>query len=76
MRKKTMYKVTFRDPPLDDGRKEFYFSRLTDIYLVFTKEAIGCDVGNLWNAGVSKGNRYTSRTCTVERTELVIGGNA
>ena len=76
MKKKTMYKVTFRDPPLDDGRKEFYFSTVSAIYEMFDKQAIGCALNNLWNKGVAKGRRYVSRTCTIERITVASAEHA
>lgn len=74
MKNKRIYKVKFLDPPIDgDERTEFYFLNLTDIYKHFTKRHIGCCVNRLWNLKVSKGNRYESRKCTIERVSLMLG---
>ena len=77
MKKKTIYKVTFREPPIEaSDQTEFYFSTVSAIYEVFTKQAIGCSLNNLWNKGVVKGRRYVSRTCTVERVTLASSEHA
>lgn len=77
MKKKTIYKVTFREPNIEaSDQTEFYFTTLSAIYEVFDKSAIGCALNNLWNQGVAKGRRYVSRTCTIERVTVASSEHA
>lgn len=77
MKSKKIYKVKFQVPPIDgDPRTEFFFLNLTDIYKHFTKQQIGCCVNRLWNLKVSKGNRYESRKCSIERVSLMMSNNS
>lgn len=63
-----IYRVAFNEPPRKDSdRTEFYFHSLAAIYDVFTPKEVGCKVSNLWNLGVSNGNPYLGRNCTVTR---------
>lgn len=61
-----IYHVSFKEPR-QDGRTEFYFTSLAAIYGQFTREDIGCRVERLWAVGVSDGNRYEGRRCTITR---------
>lgn len=61
-----IYHVSFKEPR-QDGRTEFYFTSLSAIYGQFTREDIGCKVEWLWQLGISDGNRYEGRRCTITR---------
>ena len=50
---------------------ENYFGSLSAIYEVYTKEEIGCRVEHLWNIGVSDGNEYRGKRCTIKRHPLI-----
>lgn len=63
--KEHIYHVSFKEPR--HGRKEFYFTSLAAIYGQFSREDIGCRVERLWAVGVSDGNRYEGRKCTITR---------
>lgn len=65
--KQHVYRVSFRTPPREGGAVDYYFSSLAAIYEHFTREDIGCKVDRLWAVGVSDGNRYEGRKCTVTR---------
>lgn len=66
-----IYRVAFREPPLsDDERTEFFFHGLAAIYEVFTPEQVGCKVTRLWNIGVSQGNAYEGRLCTITKEPI------
>ena len=68
-----IYRVAFKVPPLlgVDDRKEFYFHSLAAIYEVFTARQIGCKVTRLWNIGVSHGNTYEGRRCTITKEPIL-----
>ncbi len=66
-----IYKVSFRESPKNDGRKDFYFTSLAAIYEQFTSEEIGCNVENLWRVGVRVGNPYYGKLCSVTRETIV-----
>ena len=61
-----IYHVSFKEPR-QDGRTEFYFTSLAAIYGQFSRDDIGCRVERLWAVGVSGGNRYDGRKCTITR---------
>lgn len=71
MTKNRIYKVVFKIPPLGHERTEFYFGSLSAIYDVFKETEIGCKVNNLWNIGVSDGNTYKSKLCTITREAFI-----
>lgn len=67
-----VYRVAFKEPPLpEDNRTDFFFTSLAAIYERFTPEQIGCRVSRLWNIGVSKGNAYDGRRCSVTKELLL-----
>lgn len=66
-----IYRVSFIDCPNEDSsRREFYFHSLAAIYDQFTPEQIGCKVTRLWNVGVTAGNTYHGRKCSVYREPI------
>lgn len=71
MTKASVYRVSFKNPPLaDDDRRDFFFSSLSAIYDMFTDEQIGCKVTRLWNLGVSQGNPYNGKLCKITKEPL------
>ena len=62
---KHIYKVHFNEP--QRGKRDHYFTSLAAIYTVFSREDIGCDVSNLWNLSVAKGNLYSNRKCVISK---------
>lgn len=66
-----IYRVEFKEPPLsDDSRTDFFFHSVSAIYEVFTAKQIGCKVTRLWNIGVSNGNPYEGRRCTITKEPI------
>lgn len=72
MSEKSIYRVSFKVPPLlgADDRTEFFFHSLAAIYDTFTAEQIGCKVNRLWNIGVSHGNPYEGRRCRITKEPI------
>lgn len=71
MTKASVYRVSFKTPPLaDDDRTDFFFSSLSAIYETFTDEQIGCKVSRLWNIKVSRGQPYVGRLCQITKEEI------
>lgn len=69
--KKTIYRVQFKEPPLnDDERTEFFFTSLAAIYEVFTAEQIGCKVNRLYNIGLPNGTPYNGRRCGISQEAI------
>lgn len=67
-----IYRVAFKEHPIaDDARLDFYFHSLAAIYETFTPEQIGCKVTRLWNIGVSNGNPYEGRRCTITKEPIL-----
>ena len=68
---KTIYRVQFKDPPLnDDERTEFFFTSLAAIYDVFTAEQIGCKVNRLYNIGLPDGTPYNGKRCLITQEAI------
>ena len=56
MRKDHIYRVAFKEPPIEgNDRTDFFYTSLSAIYEEFTPEQIGVRVSRLWNIGVSRG---------------------
>lgn len=72
MSEESIYRVSFKVPPLlgVDDRTEFFFHSLAAIFEVFTPEQVGCKVTRLWNIGVSQGNTYEGRLCTITKEPI------
>lgn len=71
MNEEFVYRVCFKDFPIEgDPRLDFYFTSLSAIYELFTAEQIGCKVSRLWNIGVSKGEPYEGRRCTITKEPI------
>lgn len=69
--KKTIYRVQFKEPPLnDDERTEFFFTSLVAIYEVFTAEQIGCKVNRLYNIGLPNGTPYNGKRCGISQEAI------
>lgn len=69
--KKTIYRVQFKEPPLnDDERTEFFFTSLAAIYEVFTAEQIGCKVNRLYNIGLPNGTPYNGKRCGISQEAI------
>ena len=69
--KKTIYRVQFKEPPLnDDERTEFFFTSLAAIYEVFTAEQIGCKVNRLYNIGLPNGPPYNGKRCGISQEAI------
>lgn len=69
--KKTIYRVQFKEPPLnDDERTEFFFTSLAAIYEVFTAEQIGCKVNRLYNIGLPNGMPYNGKRCGISQEAI------
>jgi len=70
-----IYKVAFKGDipgaPVSWDGHEYYFGSLAAIYDVFDPYQIGCKVENLWNVGVSDGNKYENHLCTITREPLI-----
>lgn len=67
----SIYKVKFEQPPIaGDGRTEFYFTSLSAIYETLTPAQVGCKVTRLWNIGVSNGQPYIGKLCTITKEQL------
>ena len=67
-----IYRVAFeRQPVWGDPRKDFYFHSLAAIYDTFTDRQIGCKLTRLYNIGVSDGNAYRGRLCTITREPIM-----
>ena len=70
---KTIYRVQFKEPPLnDDERTEFFFTSLAAIYDVFTAEQIGCRVNRLYNIGLPDGTPYDGKRCLKLRRRFTV----
>lgn len=65
-----IYRVTFKEPPIETGERDFFFTSLSAIYECFSPEQIGCKVSRLWNLNVSGGNPYRGAKVTVTREPL------
>lgn len=69
--KKTIYRVQFKEPPLnDDERTEFFFTSLAAIYEVFTAEQIGSKVNRLYNIGLPNGTPYNGKRCGISQEAI------
>lgn len=68
----SIYRVAFeRQPVWGDPRTDFYFHSLAAIYDKFTDRQIGCKLSRLYNVGVSDGNAYRGRLCTITREPIM-----
>lgn len=71
MKKEHIYRVVFKQPPLEnDDRREFFFTSLSAIYDTFTPELVGCKVERLWTLRISDGKPYNGRLCEIKREEV------
>lgn len=67
-----IYRVAFDCPPVfGNPRTDFYFHSLAAIYDQFTDRQIGCKLSRLYNIGVSNGNAYRGRLCTITREPIM-----
>jgi len=68
-----IYRVSFKEPPYDfyGEQCDFFFGSLSAIYEQFDRNDIGCSVERLWNLGVSDGNTYNGRRCTITREDVL-----
>lgn len=61
----TIIKVNFHAPV--NGSSEHYFGSLAAIYDVFTPEQIGCQLGTLWDFGISVGKPKLTKFCVISK---------
>ena len=67
-----IYRVAFTGHPLpSDNRTDFFFHSLAAIYEQFSSAQIGCKLSRLYNIGVSDGNAYRGRLCTITREPII-----
>lgn len=68
----SFYRVAFESQPVcGDPSRDFYFHSLAAIYDTFTDRQIGCKLSRLYNIGVSDGNAYRGRLCTITREPIM-----
>lgn len=71
-RNEYVIKVTFNEPQERfDNAREFFFGSLLAIYDWFTPAEIGCGVQTLYNAGISRGETYSNRRCTITKSVII-----
>lgn len=73
-KKESIYKVKFAFAPFrdrGDKRVEFYFGSITAIFSVFPEEYIGTNPAALWCHGLSNGNPFIGRLCTITAEPLI-----
>lgn len=71
MTQASIYKVSFKEPPLkDDDRTEFFFTSLSAIFETLTPEQVGCGVRRLWNLQIAQGKPYQGRLCVITKEQI------
>lgn len=73
-KKEHIYKVKFHHAPYSwggDNRTEFYFGSITAIFTIFSTELIGTTAAALWTHGLSNGNTYYGKFCTITAERLI-----
>lgn len=73
-KKEFIYKVKFGFAPFKDkgdDRKELYFGSITAIFSVFPEEYVGTNAAALWYHGLSDGNAYIGKFCTITAEPLI-----
>ena len=71
-KKVSFYRVEFVNAPRNDGQLLFFFGSLAAIYDVFSPEAVGCKIENLWNKNLSApGADWHGSKCSISCHELI-----
>lgn len=53
------------------NRTDYYFGCLRAIFDRFSPDVVSTTIEKLWAANAGKGFKVTTRTCTIERVELL-----
>ena len=73
-KKEFIYRVKFKLAPFGtngDTRTEFYFGSIAAIFSMFDETLIGTRAAALWYHGLSDGNAFESRNCTITAERLI-----
>ena len=67
----TIIRVSFTTPDEKwNGVSDFYFSSLAAIYELFPPSAVGCQLTNLWNYGITENRPFSNKKCVISKVRL------